>query len=113
MYKRQAQLEADHLINSIPGGIASYLVEGARFIPTFFSDGVMQLTGHTRAEYEHMVRRDALDLIYGPDRERVAAAVEAAVVSGEVLDVSYRMRHKDCLLYTSKRPPVWLRMWNL
>lgn len=92
---KEAQLEMDHLVNSIPGGIASYRVEGGRFIPTFFSDGVMQLTGHTREEYEHMVRRDALDLIYEPDKERVATAVEAAVASGEVLDVSYRMRHKD------------------
>ncbi len=92
---KEAQLEMDHLVNSIPGGIASYRVEGSRFIPTFFSDGVMQLTGHTREEYERMVQRDALDIIYEPDRARVEQAVEAAVISGEVLDVSYRMRHKD------------------
>ncbi len=36
---KEAQLEMDHLINSIPGGIASYRIEGERFIPTFYSDG--------------------------------------------------------------------------
>ncbi|WP_368183618.1 PAS domain-containing protein [Anaerotruncus rubiinfantis] len=92
---KEAQLEMEHLVNSIPGGIASYRVEGNRFIPTFYSDGVMVLSGHTREEYEELARDNALDIIYEPDRERVLAAARAAVLSGEVLDVSYRMHHKD------------------
>ncbi|MBC8569576.1 PAS domain-containing protein [Oscillospiraceae bacterium NSJ-54] len=92
---KETQLELDHLINSIPGGIASYLVEGERFIPTFFSDGVMELSGHTRKEYQAMVCRNALDIIYEPDRERVLAQTLAALANDEVLDVSYRMRHKN------------------
>ena len=90
-----AQLEMEHLINSIPGGIASYKVAGERFIPVFFSDGVMALSGHTREEYNEMIKDDALDIIYEPDRERVLDAAKAALLSGEVLDVSYRMFHKD------------------
>ena len=92
---KEMQLEKDHLINSIPGGIASYRVEGQRFIPVFFSDGVMELSGHTRKEYEKMIKEDALDIIYGPDRERVLEAAKAAVINGTVLDVSYRMYHKN------------------
>lgn len=92
---REAQQELDHLVNSIPGGIASYRVEGTRFIPTFFSDGIMELSGHTREEYEELIRSDAMDIVYEPDRERVLAAAQDALVSGEVLDVSYRMRHKN------------------
>lgn len=92
---KEAQLEVDHLVNSIPGGIASYRVEGKRFIPTYFSDGVMALSGHSREEYEKMVADNALDIIYEPDRDRVLAAAVAALKSGEVLDVSYRMRHKN------------------
>lgn len=49
LHLKETQLELDHLINSIPGGIASYRVESGRFIPTFFSDGVPALSGHTRA----------------------------------------------------------------
>lgn len=82
-------------INAIPGGVASYRVEGMRFIPTFFSDGVTVLSGHNREEYEEMVQHDVLDIIYELDRERVFSAVRAAYLSGEVLDISYRMRHKD------------------
>lgn len=92
---KETQLELDHLINSIPGGIASYRVESGRFIPTFFSDGVPALSGHTRAEYEAQIKQDALDIIYVPDRERVLLAIRSALRSGAALDVSYRMYHKN------------------
>lgn len=92
---KEAQLEMDHLINSIPGGIASYRIEGGRFIPTYFSDGVTMLSGHSREEYERMIGRDALNVIYEQDRKRVFEAAQKAVESGGVLDVSYRMYHKD------------------
>ena len=55
----------------------------------------MALSGHTRAEYEALIGDNALNIVYGQDRERVMEAAEAALSSGEVLDVSYRMRHKD------------------
>lgn len=92
---KEARLEMDHLVNSIPGGIASYLIEGDRFVPTFYSDGVMALSGHSREEFDNLVRYNALDMIYELDRDRVLAAAKAAVSSGSVLDVSYRIRHKD------------------
>ncbi|MCD2493395.1 PAS domain-containing protein [Lacrimispora sp. NSJ-141] len=92
---KEAQLELGHLVNSIPGGIASYRVEGERFIPTYYSDGVMELSGHTRKEFTELVGDDAMNVIYEPDRKRVLEAAKAALVSGEVLDVSYRVKHKD------------------
>lgn len=92
---KEAQLEMSHIINSIPGGIASYQVVENRFVPTFYSDGVMELTGHTRKEYEEIIRGDALNIIYEQDRERVMKAAAEALLSGEVLDVSYRTRHKN------------------
>lgn len=92
---KEAQLEMDHLVNSIPGGIASYRVDGKRFIPTFYSDGVMALSGHNREEYEKMVGYNALDIVYALDQERVLSAVQEAFEKGEVLDISYRICHKN------------------
>ena len=92
---KEAQLEMKHLVNSIPGGIASCRVEKGRIVPTFFSDGVPALSGHTREEFEEMIREDAFGVIYEADRERVLEAVRSALRSGAVLDVSYRTRHKD------------------
>lgn len=91
----EGQIDMDRLINLIPGGIASYKVKNGIFIPVFYSDGVMKLTGHTREEYEKMAGQNALNVIYEPDRERVEAAAQAALISGEVLEVSYRTYHKN------------------
>ena len=93
--QEETQWELDHLINSIPGGIVSYRVEDGRFIPTFFTDGTTELTGYTREEYEEFLPKDALEFVYEQDRPRVTAAALEAVESGEVLDISYRTRHKN------------------
>ncbi len=92
---RETQSELNHLVNSIPGGIASYQIEGGRFIPVFYSDGVLALSGHTREEFEELICEDALDIIYEADRKRVMTMVKSAVESGDVLDISYRMHHKN------------------
>ena len=92
---KEAQFETEHLVNSIPGGIASFQVEGTRFVPTFFSDGVMALTGFTREEYETLFGRDAFDAVYEPDRERVVKKALSAVKSGQAADMSFRVHHKD------------------
>ncbi len=42
-----------------------------------------------------MTGNNVLDIIYEQDRERVREAAMNALQSGEVLDVSYRMRHKN------------------
>lgn len=92
---KEAQLEMNHLVNSIPGGIAIYQVEDMMFKVVFFSDGVMGISGHTREEYELLVQNNAMDLISELDRDRVAAAARTAVETGNILDISYRIRHKD------------------
>lgn len=82
-------------INAIPGGVASYVVEDNRFIHTYFSDGLPEITGHSREEYAELARYNAIDTVYEQDRERVYADALACIESGEALDVSFRMRHKN------------------
>ena len=100
---RETQMELNHLVNSVPGGIASYRLEDGRFVNTYFSDGVAALAGFTREEYAGMNRHDALAFVYEQDRPRVSVAVLAAMDSGEVLDISYRTRHKNGSL-------VWIHL---
>lgn len=92
---RDTQMELNHLVNSIPGGIASYRVDGGRVTPLFMSDGVPALTGHTREEYNESFPQGILDNIYEPDRARVFGAGQAALESGGILDISYRVCRKD------------------
>ena len=58
---KKTQVEMNHLVNSIPGGIASYQVINNKFKPTYYSDGVRQLSGHTKAEFAELVQDDALN----------------------------------------------------
>lgn len=100
---KETQLELDHLVNSIPGGIASYRIEDGQFIPIFFSDGIVALSGHTRKELEEITKNNALEVIYEADKKRVSDEAVSALKSGRVLDISYRVHHKDGSL-------VWIHL---
>lgn len=92
---KETQMEMEHLMNSIPGGIVSYRVEEGHFNPVFFSDGVLKLSGHTRKDYMQLAEQDSTALIFQQDRERVVTAAKAALISGEVLNISFRVWHKN------------------
>ncbi len=100
---KETQLEMNHLINSIPGGIAIFQKEEGAYKAEFLSDGVIALAGYTRSGYEALIQRDVLDIVHEADQKRVRGAVDNAVKSGMVLDVFYRIRHKDGHL-------VWIHM---
>ncbi len=69
-------MELNHLINSIPGGIASFSC-GRKFISSgLFSDGMIDLVGYSREECEKLAREDLLSIVYDPDQTRVAEAVK-------------------------------------
>ncbi|MGC4018247.1 MAG: PAS domain-containing protein, partial [Muricomes sp.] len=84
-----------NLIHDIPGGVSCYQVENNQFTLTFFSDGVVALTGYTREEYGKMAVEDPMALVYEADRGRVLEAALKALTTGELLDVSYRIYDKD------------------
>ncbi|MDD3336040.1 MAG: response regulator [Eubacteriales bacterium] len=91
----QAKLEVENLVNSIPGGIATYRISEKGFETLYFSDGVAALTGHTREEYEQRVRGDASAIMYGEDRQRLLDAAMATLNSGNAIDETYRIYHKN------------------
>ena len=69
---KKTQQEMEHLINSIPGGIAVYNVTDA-ITPVFCSEGVAALSGYTKEEYQALRGNDAFQAVYEEDRERVRA----------------------------------------
>ncbi|MGI6070008.1 MAG: ATP-binding protein [Blautia sp.] len=83
------------IINAVPGGIAIYQAAGERFLSDYFSDGVLELSGYSREEYGKLVREDALNIVYEADKSRVLAGIKAAMYSGNLLDIFYRMQHKN------------------
>ncbi len=99
---RKTRQEMEHLVNSIPGGIAVYNVTDT-LTPFFCSEGVAALSGYTKEEYQALRGNDAFRAVYEEDRERVRAAVLSAVRNGEPVEISYRILHKDGRL-------VWLHL---
>lgn len=92
---KETQQEMSHLLGSIPGGVASYRVVDGKFIPVFYSEGVSALSGYTPSEFDAMVAGDAYSAIYPGDLDRVIRAAEEALRAGNILDISYRTRHKN------------------
>lgn len=98
----EAHEKTQNIINAIPGGIAVYNVTDT-ITPVFCSEGVAALSGYTKEEYLALRGNDAFQVVYEEDRERVRAAVLSAVRSGEPVEISYRILHKDGRL-------VWLHL---
>ena len=63
----------------------------------------MALSGHTRKELEEITKNNALEVIYEADKKRVSDEAVSALKSGRVLDISYRVHHKDGSL-------VWIHL---
>lgn len=100
----EMRMEMDHLIRSLPGGVAVYDVEdGERFVPVYISEGIPALLGYTMKEYQERIRRGVFDSIYEPDRRRLAETGRAFFENGEVKDIAYRIRRKDGTL-------SWIRL---
>ncbi|SDY21507.1 response regulator [Eubacterium barkeri] len=99
----QGKREADHLINSIPGGIAIYRFVDNCLKAQYFSDGVAQLTGHSRGEYAQIIADDATALLYDGDQRRLLGSATTALKEGHPIDEIYRFYHKDGSL-------IWVRM---
>lgn len=99
---RQSKIKMDNLVNSIPGGIAIYKLSDT-FETVFFSDGVAELSGHTREEYADFLANDASKIIYEHDTERVITSVLNSLRNNEPVNEIYRIRHKNGSL-------VWVRL---
>lgn len=81
----------NHLVNSIPGGIATQKVWKDRILfPLIFPDGVTALSGHTWKNMKTTGNK-CPDIIYEQDRERAGSGYECAAERERGSDASYRM----------------------
>ncbi|MDO4561857.1 MAG: PAS domain-containing protein [bacterium] len=83
------------LINSIPGGIASYFCSPEGIKITYFSDGFCRIFGYTREEYEKISENGITNVTFAEDVPAVMAQVEALIRDNRPLDCTYRVRCKD------------------
>ena len=93
---KQAQEELAHVINSIPGGIAAYDFNDMQNPRRLLcSDGVAKLFGCSDAADLQHYAANPWSMVFKEDYQRVYDAFQHMFISGDTLDLSYRITRKD------------------
>ncbi len=96
-------INMEYLLNTIPGGVIVYKLEEQGVKMNYVSQGVADLFGITLEEFYVLTQKVPFAGIYESDTERVKEAFEHSRVTGEDLDVTYR-------IYYRHERFVWIRM---
>lgn len=94
MKRFDKKLNAQDIINAIPGGVAIYKVSDI-FETVYYSDGVPALSGYSRDEYDLLIKQDAADLIYQEDAAMVIRKIRQVLEAGKSTSFEFRKQHRD------------------
>ena len=94
MKRFDKKLNAQDIINTIPGGVAIYKVSDI-FETVYYSDGVPALSGYSRDEYDLLIKQDAADLIYQEDAAMVIRKIRQVLEAGKSASFEFRKQHRD------------------
>ena len=94
MERFDKKLNAQDIINAIPGGVAIYKVSDI-FETVYYSDGVPALSGYSRDEYDLLIKQDAADLIYQEDAAMVIRKIRQLLEAGKSASFEFRKQHRD------------------
>ena len=94
MKRFDKKLNAQDIINAIPGGVAIYKVSDS-FETVYYSDGVPALSGYSRDEYDLLIKQDAADLIYQEDAAMVIRKIRQVLEAGKSASFEFRKQHRD------------------
>lgn len=94
MKRFDKKLNAQDIINAIPGGVAIYKVSDI-FETVYYSDGVPALSGYSRDEYDLLIKQDAADLIYQEDAAMVIRRIRQVLEAGKSASFEFRKQHRD------------------
>lgn len=94
MKRFDKKLNAQDIINAIPGGVAIYKVSDI-FETVYYSDGVPALSGYSRDEYDLLIKQDAADLIYHEDAAMVIRKIRQVLEAGKSASFEFRKQHRD------------------
>ncbi|MDD3334490.1 MAG: PAS domain-containing protein [Eubacteriales bacterium] len=93
--QKEQELLNQHLLNSMAGGVIIYeAVDNATVHIVQHSKGIPELTGHTEAEYSR-IASNGFDIVYEPERDQLRCALEQVLQTGEPVQTSHHIYHKD------------------
>jgi len=84
------KLELQSIINTIPGGVSSFEIENDSLKLVFCSDGILQLTGLTKQEYEFAINNKMNPHVFPADIDTVTKAFRNAEINGNG-EVTFRL----------------------
>ncbi|MEG0709985.1 MAG: ATP-binding protein [Longicatena sp.] len=82
------------LINSIPGGVGMYEIDG-KFTPIYLSDGVFKLCGMSKQEYYEIIKDSSLNIVHHDDRDGLLKTIHQAKNNKYKFDYTQRMLQHD------------------
>ena len=88
MKRFDKKLNAQDIINAIPGGVAIYKVSD-------IFETVPALSGYSRDEYDLLIKQDASDLIYQEDAAMVIRKIRQVLEAGKSASFEFRKQHRD------------------
>lgn len=92
---KETQLQLDHVVNSVPGGIATYDLTNIQTPRRLFcSDGVATLLGCKNKEELDEYCPNPWDVLFKDDVQRVSDAFKNLLNNGTPMNISFRVNKK-------------------
>ncbi len=93
--QKEKEANLERLINSIPGGLATYVFSPDSIQVTFCNNAFCALFGVTREECLRSTYNDAKQCVYEEDWAALAAQYNTMLETGETMNTSYRIHGQD------------------
>ena len=94
---RQAYKQLSLLSDSIPGGLATYIISGGDVSISYYNDGFCRMLGCTREQYAAWVEESGsvMERVHPDDRDALIRHIRALYADGRDIDVTYRCEKLD------------------
>ncbi|MDO4553835.1 MAG: ATP-binding protein [Lachnospiraceae bacterium] len=84
------------LMNNLSGGVLVCRFLDQTIIPLYYTDGVPALSGRDKTELEDSISRGRIkELVYEKDAKRLSAYMFQLAQSGDPIEVTFRVKHKN------------------
>ena len=83
------------LTDSLPGGIGMFELCGKKIRPLYINEGIYELAGYSKEEYERIINDDILSIVFEDDRQMLEEQMKQVVNGMEPIDCTFRIIPKD------------------
>jgi signal transduction histidine kinase/CheY-like chemotaxis protein len=107
----ERDLMLNSLLDNLPGGVVVYRSDAQGITPTYYSEGMVKLTGLTREDYAEVVAKEGEDTSdTDKDIAFLTERLQDAAQRDESLNLRWRLRRKDGITVWSLLSAVFMRM---